>query len=389
MNNVTWQSLFQDAQDVYGRSLDETTMIRRANRLIDDIKLIANLPTQIRTNFIDYVYEFERYKLLTDYKTEGIISLRYDDYINNNRIYGFTDNDPYPYNQDDHWVFLTPEIWTERKMINQATIVVNKGKEKLWLSNGRAEQTNQEISLCDSLTGWVGSNGATNLTLDDLVKTEGNYSINYDITSGTTPDLTLTLTNSIDLSEYLENGIIRLNKWLPTVPTTIQIQIGEDSSNYYYQNITTQADGENFDASDMNELEFKFRSATLTGTPDMTVCLHFKIIMTFSSAITDTDFRIDNIKAWKPQQLVIEYYSYYMITDENSDWSEYLTDGNDESINILPEWRKPFIKGLLIEELEKNGDKRAEKYEKDYLVWIKEIQQRYPNRAKRTGSFYY
>ena len=106
-------------------------------------------------------------------------------------------------------------------------------------------------------------------------------------------------------------------------------------------------------------------------------------------AITDTDFRIDNIKAWKPTYLLFEYYSFYMVLDENGNWAEYLTDGNDEKINILPEWRKMFVKGLLVEELEIKGDSRAKTYEEDYNNLIEKIQRRNPNRAKRTGSFWW
>jgi len=384
---ITWDKLYQDAKDKFGHDLDETTLIRRANRLIDEIKVV-NLPTQIRNQFISYCYQFERYALPTDYKTEGIISLRYDNRVDNNRDRVYVrDEEPFGWN-NRRFSFLDIEDWNSKEDIDIASIYADKGQESLWLKNGRADQVKQEISLCDSLTEWTGSAGASNLTLDSNVKQEGDYSINYDV-SGTAPILTLNLTTAIDLDEYINNGIIRLFKWLPTVPSSIVIKIGEDSSNYYTQTISTQADGLLMDNENVNEIEFSFKDATLTGTPDMSNVLYFEITLNFATSTTDTDFRIDNIVAYKPEQLVFEYYSFYLVKDENNAWAEYLTDGMNESINILPEWRKQFVKGLLLEEMDKTGDKRLEAYEKSYTTWLDQISRKWPNKSKKIGSFYY
>lgn len=382
-SGILWSTIYQDAKDIFGEELDETILIRKANRLIDDLKLSLNVNTQVRVDYIPYVNEFEKYKLPDDYRTEGKISLRYDNQLDSDR------NRNYP--EDEvigHWRFYTPESWAERIGINMATIIADYGVEKLWLKNGSSSQTSQEISDCDSLTGWTGAGGAGNLTLDDNVKSSGNYSINFDLTAATAATLTLILT-AVDLSEYENRGVIPFNLWLPTAPTSIVIESGETSAKYYTQTITTQADGSPFNTSNMNEVKLLFEDATNTGSPDMSSDTHFKVTLNFASATTDTDFRIDNIQAWKPEYLPFEYYSYYMVTDENGDWAEYLTDGDKEKINILPEWRKPFVRGLLVEDLEKQGDKRAAEFFKFYNNWFLDIQRRYPNRAKRTGSFYW
>ena len=401
MRNTTWAKIFQDAKDIYGRDLDEKTMVRRANRLLDDLRLIDNLPTQIRVGIIPYAYEFEKYKLPSDYKTEGQIDLRYNDRLDqgiNFRNYSFVEEER-PYQRlNTSWNWLNPDEWNERIRVDSASIQADKGVEKLLLSNGRADQTNQVISDCDSLTGWVGSGGAGNLTLDDNIKAEGSYSINYDLTSATTAILTLT-GDSIDLSEYLERGIIRLFKWLPTAPTSIQIRIGSSASDYYYQTISKQADGSDFDTIRRNELEINFAKRNdddtegedymaTSGTPDMSAVIHFQFRMTFASATTDTDFRIDDIRAWKPTQLELEYYSYFMAKTTAGVWQSELTEeaGNSEIINILPEWRKPFVRGLLIEELDKASDKRVGTYEKFYDNWLLKIAQKYQNRKKKIGN---
>lgn len=383
---VQWLTIFQDAKDIFGEDLDEAKLIRTANRLIDDLKLILNVDAQVRIDYIPYVYEFERYKLPADFRLP--ISLRYDDRLDNDRNRTYTSNELPFEHYNTHWNFYTPEVWAERTGSDMATIIADAGVEKLWLANGRGTQTSQEISDCDSLTGWTAGGGAGNLTLDDKVKVKGDYSINFDLTAATAATLTLVLT-AVDLSEYENRGVLPFNLWLPTAPSSIDIEIGESSVKYYSQNITAQSDGSAFDTNNMNEVKLAFEDATNTGSPDMSSVTHFKITLNFASATTDTDFRIDNIKAWKPEYLPFEYYSFYMVLDENDDWAEYLTDGDDESINILPEWRKPFVKGLLVEELKKQDDKRGLEFESYYIKWLREIQRRFPNRARRIGSFYW
>ncbi|MFA5014819.1 MAG: hypothetical protein WC549_04700 [Actinomycetota bacterium] len=388
---ISWTNFYQTLKDIYGRDLDEATMIRRTNLILDDLRMKVNLPSQIRTDYIPYVYEFERYKLPDDYKTEGKISLRYDDQIDNDRNRTYLSDEPPFQRYNKHWRFYTPEVWNERINLDQATINFNKGKEKLWLSNGRSNSEYQEISACDSLTGWTAGGGAGSLALDEDVKAEGNYSINFDLTAATAATLTYVIPTAVDLTEYINAGLIRLFKWLPTAPSSIEIQIGDDSSNYYTQTITTQADGDIFDTENLNEIEFSFRDATKSGSPTMSSVLHFKIILNFSSATTDTDFRIDSIRAYKPENLVFEYYSYYFVKTSAGVWQKDITEtvGTDEEILILPEWRRVFAKLCLLDELEKSGDSRYVNFYTETDKWLKEISKRYPNRAKREGSFYW
>lgn len=406
MRTITWADLYQDAIDIYGRDLDEKTMLRRANRLLDDIGLIDNLPTTTRVGVIPYIYEFEKYRLPSDYKTEGQIDLRYNDRLDqgiNFRNHSFVDEERPFQRLNTSWNWLTPKEWNERARVDSATIQPDKGIEKLFLINGRADQTNQEISNCDSLTGWVGSGGASNLTLDENIKAEGSYAIKYDMTSATTGILTLTLPTAVDLTEFLERGILRLFKWLPTAPSSIQIRVGSSSSNYYYQTISTQADSSEFDTVRRNELELRFAKsndddtegtdyAAVTGSPDMSSVVHFQLRLTFASATSDTDFRVDAIRAWKPTQLEFEYLSYFMAQTTAGVWQEKLTveAGNTEIVNILPEWRKAFVRGLLLEELDKADSKtKMKEYTKFYEDWLLKIAQKYPNRKKIVGNSYW
>lgn len=388
-SGVTWAKIYQDVKDIFGRDLDETTLLRRANRLLDTIKGTTNLPTQIRVAYIPYALDFERYKLPSDYKTEGVISLRYDRRVDNNLNRTYTLDEPPFQDTDNDWKFWTPKTWNKRNRINQATIYTDKGKEALWLANGRSPLASQEVNSCDSTDGWTAANGASNLTVDSDVKIEGDASLNFDLAAAVAATLTLVLPTAIDLSEYVENGIMPFYLNLPSVPTSIDIEVGESAAKYYSQNIIVQSDGLSFQTAGTNEVKLSFKDASLTGVPDMSDVNHFKMTLNFDSAVTDTDFRIDGIKAFKAENLLFEYYSFYIVQISGV-WQEELTEtaGTTQTVNILPEWREIFAKKLLLEELDKNGDKRLKKFTKDTDKWLKDIQKRYPNKAIRIGSFW-
>lgn len=392
MRFITWTEIYQDIVDIFGSEISENVALRAANRIFDDLKSTVNLPTQRRTAYISYAYDFERYAIPEDYKTNGKISLKYNNRIDNNsnRVHDY--DEPFEHNRRGGFVFYDQDEWNLRDDTDMATIREDKGIEALWLANGSGSQTAQLISDCDSLTEWAGALGAGNLTLDSNVKAKGEYAINYDITAGTTPTVTVTLATAIDLSEYVEAGIIRLYKWLPTAPTSIEIQIGETSAKYYTQSVTAQADGLPFDTVNVNELELKFKDATLTGVPDMSAVTHCQIKLTFTTATTDTDFRIDEIKAYKSETLEFDYYSFYMVKNTSTGvWQAGLTEtpGTDETLLILAEWRNQFVAGCVHEELDKAGDKRAAGQEKKYNEWITKLQRRYPSKSKKVGNSYW
>lgn len=391
MQTITWEEVYQSVKNIYGAEFSEVKALSNANDVLDEIKRKTNLPTQIRETFIPYAYDFEKYALPTDYKTEGVISLKYDSRVDSDRNRIFIVDEPRPHNASGSWNFYDREEWNMRDMSDMACIDADKGVEALWLANGSSDVTNQEISACDSLTGWVGSGGASNLTLDSDYKVEGDYSINYDIASATEAIVTLTLPTAVDLSDYEDRGIMRFFKSLPTAPSQIEIRIGESATKYYTQTVTTQSDKRPFNTSNINELELRFEDATNTGNPDMSSVNYFQVILTFASATTDTDFRIDLIKAFRPEYLSFNYYSFYMVQDSSGDWQEKLTEttGADETVNLLPEMKRAFVAGIILPELEKNGDKRADKEEARYNIFLRDIQRKYPSKSKRTGNSYW
>lgn len=386
---ISWNTIYQDIKDRFGEDLDELRLIRSANRVLDTIKSIANLKSTIRIDRIPYVYEFEKYQLASDFK--DVISLRYNDKTDNARNRNFIIDEPPFIQHNTDWNFYEPNDWNGRDLIDSACIQIDKGVEKLYLANGRADQTSQLISNCDNLAEWTGSGGAGSLELDDASdkKTEGDYSIKFVLTSATAGKLTLNLATSVDLSDYTNEDVIMFDLRLPTSPASIDVKIGTDSSNYYTQNITTQADGSAFDTIRNNEVRFSFKDATLTGTPDMSVANYMEIILNFATATTDTDFHIDNIKAWQVEWLDMEYYSFYMVKTLAGVWQEKFTEtlGTDEYVLIENQDREAFECGMLVESGLLDNDNRITYWKSQYDNWIKKIKK--DNRKKIIPSHWW
>ena len=84
--NITnsWQLLFQDIKDEYGRqNLDEVETLRTANRVLSELVDALDLPTTTRIARIAYIFDAEKYQIPTDMKMNGIIELRYDNQFDN------------------------------------------------------------------------------------------------------------------------------------------------------------------------------------------------------------------------------------------------------------------------------------------------------------------
>jgi len=399
---TTWQTIFQDIKDEFGEDLDELTLIRAANRVLNDLRTILTLPTQIRTERIGYVSNYEKYKLPDDYREEGFISLSYQNKTNNDRNRTFIIQEPpFPVSKTK-WNVMEFEQFLRRLHIDQAAFDTNQGLTTLYLANGKSDQNKIELSSADSLDGWAGSGGAQNLTLDTDVKAFGDASIKYDVVSTTEAVLTLTI-DAVDASLFVDKGIIRFFKWLPTSPTQIEIRIGSSTSAYWTETITTQADGAIFDNLDENELEFSFRRATKVGTPDKENMVHFQVRMTFASAVTDEDFRIDDVQLWNPEFLIFKYYSKFMVKPSvnSTAWQELLTEnaGTEDIPLILDEWRDIFVKGILIKSGLLDDDSRVAGWKEEYggydsrtgkwSGWIGFIRRSYRNRQSRIGAFYW
>ena len=191
---------------------------------------------------------------------------------------------------------------------------------------------------------------------------------------------------------------------LPTAPTSIEIRLRTSAGNYKKWTITAQADGSVFDTVRLNELRCDINDATDVGSPNMASIADVQIIMTFSSSITDTDFRVDEVAMYIPTFLDLEYYSFNMAKTSSSDETrlELLTEtaGTENVPLIQNAWRRPFARACLSRIGEPDNDSRVAKWAQEYGMdqylqtgkltgWLSQLNIKYPTRRKHQESFWY
>jgi len=368
-----WEDIWQNIKDQWGDESSESELlaIRTANRVLRDWRRKLDLESVIRIESISYVEDFKNYLSPSDIKAGAIIGFRKKD---NQVIIPFQLVSPWRFSQLTSGEYICRQI--------------DKGIEYFSILHNPDNSQKVVLHTCDAITEWTASGDASNLTLDEVDQEEGSGCLNFDV-SGTTATLTAAITTAVDISDLGEKTLIRLLAKFPSISniTSITFRWGSDASNYWTQTITTQVDGRPFKAGEKNELELKRQSATQVGTPDDEAIDYLLYQINFSASVTNTDFRIDNIVAYKPEDIDLEYYSYNTVKDADDAWQDGFTvsvvGAAKEVPLIYDEWIPGFEADILYYLLNPEEDTRRKEFLEIANSVREDIKNNFPSRKMR------
>lgn len=247
----------------------------------------------------------------------------------------------------------------------------------------------------NTITGngtWAVGDDATNLTRDTLNKVSGSASLNLDVDgSGTTASIQNSTFTAVDLSEHEDISALFIWLYIPdsTTFTSIALQWGSDSSNYWTTTETTPHTG-SFQTG-WNLVRHDWNGATETGSPDSSAVDFAKVILTYDGT-ADTDFRVDNIISRKGDIFDAVYYSKFIFRNSSGTFIEKPTADTDivnldtDSYNLL---------------LSKLAEKAAQQiqgedstfdfttFKDEYNEGVKKYNKMYPSEAMKTRASYY
>lgn len=366
-----WQAVWQEIKDDWGVEDDANQLlaIRTANKVLRNWRRKIDLESVIRLGSLSYVGDFKNYAIVSDMKAGGIISLR----------------------KQENSVILPIELITPKRfaeMTNGEFLArgVDKGVEYLQLLHDLNNDIKVALHNCDVATEWTAGVGVASLTTDTTNKKEGTASLIFNV-SGTSATLTAALGTALDLSSLGERALVRLFCSFSSITnlTSVTLRWGSDSSNYYQRTITTQADGRPFNTQSLfNELELKKTDATVTGTPVDTAIDYLYVSFAFSASVSYSNFRLDNIVAYKPEVLDYEYYSIYTVKNANGDWQDGFTVATETAINEIPllydEWIPGFTAEILYYLLAPEEDSRRMEYLSIANQTLSEIKKNFSSR---------
>lgn len=166
---------------------------------------------------------------------------------------------------------------------------------------------------------------ATNLTEDSTWYTDGNGSLNYDLTVLQSGNNRGTIYNNdlddLDLTDDENLSSFLLDVYIPDVTyvTGYTLFWGSSSSAYWSLTSTTDVNG-NALVTGKNTLKFTWASATKTSTPDVTLTNYIRIDLNYSgSQANATDFRVDRLRLVRPEILRFYYTSWSVGQTSSSD----------------------------------------------------------------------
>ena len=259
------------------------------------------------------------------------------------------------------WSLVTEEEFDIRKQTdyNLVAFADHTYVRTLLISAFNSNLKELTIAQLQALTGdatngtsWSSIGQATNLQTDTYNFIKGSGSIEFDIqTGGSTAGIQLSNVNTFDLTQYISAGSIFTWAYINNASniTSITLQLGTNSSNYYQMTATTPNDGTTF-VNGWNLVRFDMNNKTKIGSP-VTITGNFVSLFfnLSSSTVTDTGYRFNWLNA---KQGNISNLIYYSASPwENATTGAYSNFSGDDSDYIVcdqDEWNLFVEKGVEI-----------------------------------------
>lgn len=213
------------------------------------------------------------------------------------------------YPNKERFIYTTlQEFFEDPTNRNQMAEIWDNGTRKLGINLKDFEATQALIGSTQSLTSptaWSSSGDAGTLVLDTVItKSNPNSSVRVPITNSSgIATITATVPTFIDAN--YKRKYFFVNVYFSSVPTSMTLRFGTNSSNYLTSTLTTQFDGGAFKANDWNVLAFDLNNPDSTVGTQTTTFTYQAVI--FNGAATGTYFIDDSyVRGW----VLLDYWYY-------------------------------------------------------------------------------
>jgi hypothetical protein len=282
-----YQDVLQNNNEVFQvRDLDES--IRALRRIIP-------LPWTIQKGSLRVFDNVQEYAVPTDHDELAYLDTSEDVAYPSRARFRYTSLKQF-YEDPDNRNQIA-EIWKG----NQRTLGVNYKD---------MPNSSQTLNNAETVSDWTVTGDAASPTLDQVFFKDGNGSIRVLVTLSTAvAGIRNSLSSSLSDTEYKKKYQF---KWvyLTAAPTSIELRLETDASNYLYTVLTTQFDGTPFAAGQWNMIAQDLNTATEFGTFDSTSIAYERVVLNDAASgyyYVDASY----LREWK--LLDYWYYSTYQI----------------------------------------------------------------------------
>jgi len=186
--------------------------------------------------------------------------------------------------------------------------------------------TSVKLTEAETASEYAGSDDAGTPALDNVLFKTGNGSIRVPVTnSAGVATIVHTLASSATDTNY-KRKYYQIWVYLPSAPTSIELRLRVDASNYLSKTVTTQHAGQEFVAGDWNLLSMDLNTATETG--DVSSGVFASEVVILNGAVTG-NYHLDSsyLRGWT----LLDYRFYSKNNVQNSSGVEKELFTTDEA----------------------------------------------------------
>lgn len=178
----------------------------------------------------------------------------------------------------------------------------------------------------NATTGWSVGGSASALAQDVSFYYKSPASLRFTLTGASSGYIERTLSQTIDMTSYLNVGVVFLALEIPSTSlTSVELRLGSSNANYYRVTVT-QAQLGAWIAGDFSPTAFDLSTSTVVGNPDITKINYVRL--TFATTATLTNIRGGYLWVSLPSQHKI-LFTTSGIFSAGGVISNYITDDSD------------------------------------------------------------
>jgi len=245
-------------------------------------------------------------------------------------------------------------------------------------------------STTDPNGTWTSYSDATNLVADTTNYVAGGGSLKFDLTGAAiTAGIVNSTLTQFDITDYKDDGSAVVWAYINSTTNLTQynLEIGNDTSNYYYLVALTQVNGNAFQ-NGWNQLRFAFSGKTTTGTVTDTTIDFVRLYMVKTSGKSDDGYRFDDLSLHTGRYFDVLYYSNYPWQNSGGTYIENSTVGTDYLNVNVEEYNLAVLRGKmeLARDLRDYNEYNLAKA--DYLTALQRYKRTHPSERKLLSDSY-
>lgn len=199
-----------------------------------------------------------------------------------------------------------------------------QGTQLIRITGNQSMSTPIVLHNCDTLdeNGIVTAiNDANNIGINEINFMDGVGSVDFNITpSSGIATIVFDNITSQDITAVTRDGSFSMMVDVPAdlagKITSMQIRLGNDSSNFIQQTVTTNAFNGGFNRG-YNPVRFERRTATTIGTVDISNITYMEVSIIHTASTNVIGVKIDHIIAERGVAYALAYYSNFYYTDSS------------------------------------------------------------------------